>query len=108
MGKESDAKKETADAMEAYLQQTRRGKRIEQVVAGGLADWHAWPSGSPSTQLAEGFGWFGLSCLSGAVSSEPEIWRGRERLSSASRGMTVADLVCLLVTLLFLTGVIES
>jgi hypothetical protein len=32
------------------------------------------------------------------------LGRGRERLSSAGRAMTLAGLVCLLMTLLFLTG----
>jgi hypothetical protein len=62
MGKESDARKRTADAMEAYLQQTRRGERIEAGSRRWLGRLACMAIGISLYQLAEGFEWFSLSC----------------------------------------------
>ena len=62
MGKNSDAKKRAADAMEAYLRQTRRGERIEAGSRRWIGRVTCMVIGISFYQLAEGFGWFGISC----------------------------------------------
>jgi hypothetical protein len=58
----SNAKKQTAQAMEAYLRQARRGERI----AAGTRRWIGRVTciviGISLYQLAESFKWFGISC----------------------------------------------